>query len=142
MNKYTCILTNKIPTIFQESFIKLIREYRNNINLTIDELYGENDDDKVLYFLVLDDKKVISTSRLILSHGIYGYINMVVVDKEYRGQGLCKDNIKKLIKLTNLKIYLLEVEEKNLHAVKCYESNGFKIVFTSRNLHLMVCYVK
>ena len=58
-----------------------------------------------------------------------GYINNVVIDKEYRGRGYSKKLMEAVIesgKETGIYDYTLEVRVSNLPAIRLYEAVGFE----------------
>ena len=123
------IQTNKY---IQISIEKILSDHRNendfNIITLINEAYiEEKNNKKTYYFFIYKDNEIITSCRLIVDNKNNAYINMVHTNINYRGQGLCKKNISKLIQLTNDKIkkYILDVNKKNINAINCYLSIGF-----------------
>ena len=55
---------------------------------------------------------------------------MVNTNPKFRGQGICQNMIKYIVKSSKkyIKKYELEVAENNIPAIKCYEKVGFKYI--------------
>ena len=88
------------------------------------------------YFIIYDKNNIVTTSRIIINKN-NGYINMVHTNIKYRGHGFCNKNISKLISITNVKQYTLNVLINNEHAVKCYLSCGFTIIKMNKQEYTM-----
>ncbi len=90
---------------------------------------------KNIYVLAIYDKDIIvGTATLITLHqitGKKGYVEDVVVDEKYRGQGLAKKMMLEIITLARkLKIFRLELKSE-IHRIagnNLYQKLGFKKV--------------
>lgn len=154
--KYTYFLFNsndlinliKNNNLLIKSFQNIMIEHRNNPNFKIDLLIDEEKKihpEKVNYFIIFKDNNLVSCARLIYKNNSKScYLNMIHTNKNYRNKGICKRTLDKLIILTNNKFnkYILEVEENNIHAIKCYEKVGFildkKYKYNNINVNLMI----
>ena len=154
--KYTYFLFNsndlinliKNNSLLIKSFQNIMIEHRNNPNFKIDKLIEEErkiHPEKVNYFIIFKDNNLVSCARLIYKNNSKScYLNMIHTNKNYRNQGICHKTLNKLIHLTNNKFnkYILEVEENNIYAIKCYEKVGFvldkKYKYNNIKLNLMV----
>ena len=127
--EYISISKTKNNKTFIKSLEDTIKIYRNNNSFIITHLISEyiiSDPNTITKYSVIYKKNVIvSTSRIIYNKKS-GYINLVYVNPEYRGQKICQNHIQHLIKLTNLTKYELHVLKDNISALKCYENIGFK----------------
>ncbi len=88
------------------------------------ELIESNSSD---YLVITFDKKPIGTAGYTFN-GFEGYINNVVIDKNYRGKGYSKILMEALLKEGRSKgidEYTLEVRVSNTPAIKLYEGLGF-----------------
>lgn len=131
-----------------KSFQNIMIEHRNNPNFKIDRLIDEEKKihpEKVNYFIIFKDNNLVSCVRLIYKNNSKScYLNMIHTNKNYRKQGICKRTLRKLIHLTNNKFnkYILEVEENNIHAVRCYKKVGFmldkKYKYNNIKVNLMI----
>ena len=94
-----------------------------------------------MYLIIFKNNDILTTGRILYS-GKQGYINFVRTNKKFRGMGMCKRNMKKLIYLSINKLGLnkfsLNVEIDNIYAIKCYEKIGFKINNTNNSEHDMI----
>ena len=124
---------NKLALSLEEC-IGLLRGEKNFtiLNIILEDItYHPHN---TLYFIIYKGHEVITTSRLIFnSNSKTGYINMVFTNSKYRGKHMCQINLEKLISLTKLKMYELEVEIDNVAAIKCYQNVGFKNIKKIRN---------
>jgi GNAT superfamily N-acetyltransferase len=87
-------------------------------------------------YVVEHDGKIVASGcarikpdRHYLKHDLMGYLGFMYVPEEYRGQGLNKLIIDKLIewcKQKGLKEIRLDVYETNAPAIRAYEKVGFK----------------
>ena len=147
-NNYDLINQIKNNYLLIKSFQNVMIEHRNNPNFKIDTLIKEEekiDPEKVNYFIIFKDNNLVSCVRLIYKNNSKScYLNMIHTNKNYRNQGICKRTLRKLIHLTNNKFnkYELEVEENNIHAIKCYEKVGFmmdkKYKYNNIKVNLMI----
>ena len=88
------------------------------------ELIESNSSD---YFVITLDKKPIGTAGYTFN-GFEGYINNVVIDKNYRGKGYSKILMEALLnegRSKGINEYTLEVRVSNTPAIKLYEGLGF-----------------
>lgn len=124
---------NKLALSLEE-FIGILRGQKNFtiLNIILEDItYHPNN---TLYFMIYKGHDVIGTSRLIYNiNSKTGYINMVFTNSKYRNKSICQINLEKLIALTKLKMYELEVDIENITAIKCYENVGFKVIKKIKN---------
>jgi ribosomal protein S18 acetylase RimI-like enzyme len=116
-----------------ESKIKILLQQltSNEINFDIETVLQE----KNCHCVVLEDqKKIIGFAALVLClvpcKGYVGWVEDVVVDKNYRGQGLGKKLMLELLKIAKkqkLKMVDLSSKLDRLAARKLYESLGFEL---------------
>lgn len=81
-----------------------------------------------IYLVIENDGYVIGAAGYTDMVGD-GYINNVVIDKEYRGRGYSKKLMEAVIesgKATGIYDYTLEVRVSNLPAIRLYEAVGFE----------------
>ena len=132
------------------SFLKVAKDnYKRKTSfsmlslMTLDKIYKEQKK-KVKYLIIYKNKDVLTTSRILYS-GKNGYINFVRTNKKFRGMGLCKRNIRKLISLSTKELKLnkftLNVERGNIYAIKCYKKIGFEILNSNETEDKMI-YIK
>jgi hypothetical protein len=124
---------NKLALSLEEC-ISILRGDKNFtiLNIMLEDI--QYHPHKVLYFMIYKGHEVISTCRLIYNENSKtGYINMVFTNVKYRNKGVCQLNLEKMIALTKLKMYELEVDIDNVSAIKCYEKIGFKIIKKIKN---------
>lgn len=120
----------------RDEFEEILNDHRNSHNGTILNIVDEyfeskksnpNSETNIIYLTY--ENKIIAIGRII--YELKGYINMINVNKNMRGNKICNFLIEKIIKMTkkyyNINEYLLHVEKNNIPAIKCYESIGFKI---------------
>lgn len=119
---------NKLALSFEEC-IGILRGQKNFtiLNIILEDItYHPHN---VLYFIIYKGHDIIGTSRLIYSsNSKSGYINMIYVNSMHKNKRICQINLLKLISLTKLKMYELEVGCDNISAIKCYEDTGFKTI--------------
>lgn len=119
---------NKLALSLEEC-IGLLRGEKNFtiLNIILEDItYHPN---QVLYFMIYKGHEVISTNRLIYNEKANaGYINMIFTNLKYKNKDIPRLNIEKLISLTKLKMYELEINNENISTIKCYESIGFKTI--------------
>ena len=83
--------------------------------------------DESTYLVIAADGKVVGTAGYTFN-GFEGYVNNVVIDEEFRGNGLGKKLMEALIADgigKGIKEYTLEVRVSNDAANRLYESLGF-----------------
>ncbi|WP_448550069.1 GNAT family N-acetyltransferase [Thalassotalea fusca] len=71
----------------------------------------------------------IRQSKSSLKHAKHGYLGFMYVEPEFRGQGINKKILDKLIdwaKERNIRDFYLDVYAENSAAIKAYEKAGFK----------------
>lgn len=81
-----------------------------------------------VYLVLLTDGYIVGCAGYT-DNGYEGYINNVVIDKEYRGRGLARKLVDSLIAIGNgqgVRDFTLEVRVSNVPAIRLYESLGFK----------------
>jgi RimJ/RimL family protein N-acetyltransferase len=124
---------NKLALSLEEC-IGLLRGEKNFtiLNIILEDI--QYHPHKVLYFMIYKGHEVIGTSRLIFNENSKtGYINMIFTNVKYKNKHVCQLNLEKIIALTKLKMYELEVDIENVSAIKCYENVGFKIIKKIKN---------
>lgn len=90
-----------------------------------------------VYMVILADGLQIGTAGYTYN-GFEGYINNVVIDEAYRGQGLSKILMEELLKkgrAEGINDYTLEVRVSNTPAVRLYESLGFESAGIRKNFY-------
>jgi len=93
-------------------------------------------------FIAIEDEKVIGMSFAEMKgpkEGSYGYISSVIVDEEYRGQGVGELLIQKAIMYLgrrNANSIRINVRKEAVGAIKLYEKLGFKEKFRVMELEL------
>jgi len=97
--------------------------------------------------LVIEDKKQliasgyvdIRQSKISLRHLRHGYLGFMYVEPEYRGQGLNKQLMQKLVdwaKEKGVLDFYLDVYAENTSAIKAYEKLGFRSSMIEMQLNL------
>ena len=123
------------PT-FSDSLVSIVSIHRgrtfNLFEFGIEYFRHKEDKQKMKFLIITDKNKIISISRVSYNtKQNVGILALVHTLQQYRGQGLCQLNIKKLIKYTQkrskITFYKLGVDVSNTTAVKCYQKCGFKI---------------
>ncbi|MBR5896737.1 MAG: ribosomal protein S18-alanine N-acetyltransferase [Lachnospiraceae bacterium] len=93
--------------------------------------------DNSIYLVILADDKVVGAAGYTFN-GFEGYINNVVIDIDYRGQGLGMVLMKELLTVgrkNGVPEFTLEVRVSNTPAIKLYESLGFKSEGIRKNFY-------
>ena len=75
-----------------------------------------------------DENEIIGFAGILINYDTVELMN-IVVRKKYRNQGIGQKLLEEIIKIarkTKLEILNLEVNERNIYAIKLYEKNGFK----------------
>ena len=133
---------NKLALSLEEC-IGILRGQKNFtiLNIILEDItYHPNN---TLYFIIYKGHDVIGISRLIYNmNSKTGYINMVFTNSKYRNKSICQINLEKLITLTKLKMYELEVDIQNITAIKCYENIGFKTIKKINNKYNLMRFKK
>lgn len=83
--------------------------------------------DESVYMVILLDGFIIGAAGYTFN-GFEGYINNVVIDEDFRGEGYSKVLMESLLnhgREEGINEYTLEVRVSNTPAVKLYESLGF-----------------
>ncbi|MFA5405908.1 MAG: GNAT family N-acetyltransferase [Candidatus Nanoarchaeia archaeon] len=95
---------------------------------------------KSVSLIALDDKKIIASFGIMLEKGRSSHVGGfgIVIAKGYRGQGLGKELIVKIIdlakeRLKGLELIELGVFKDNKPAIKLYKKMGFKQVAVIKN---------
>ena len=97
------------------------------------EITGENK----RYIVAKLENKIIGFCGIMINFDEIEIMN-IVVKKSYRGKGIGKALLNEIIKKSqdvNCKNIFLEVNEKNIPAIKMYESAGFKQVGRRRRYY-------
>ncbi len=128
---------------FQQKLVNCERPFDDGIPkeviyYDINELY--EDDDTIL--LVIETDKVIGCGFAQVRFNTernedYGYLGLMFVEEEYRGQGIAKKlltNLTDHLKNKNIKDIRLKVYSENKQAIKAYEKFGFKSLFYEMQL--------
>jgi len=122
------------------NYEKAIKEYRELKNFNLEHLLKETYKNmNVIYLIIYKNdtyKNICSMSRLYYKNKT-GYINMVYTAPNYRGKGLCYNNLKILMSLKKLNKYNLDVKTKNIAAINCYKKLGFIEVKLTKNVYTM-----
>ncbi len=112
-----------LPNHIKESMSTYIKE---NIDTDSFVCYIATDDEKIIAMVMLCTYHIVP--KLNNSTGKVGYVQNVYTLKEYRGQGLAKELMNRLIetaKNMGVNEILLNAEEK---AVPLYQSLGFQLI--------------
>jgi len=127
-----------------ETNIRIYRNQQFKIFNLVKEYITYRPDSQLVYFIIYNNKEIISLCRFYYYlNEKYGYFNMVYTTEKYRNKKICQNMIAYIIKITKKYIhtYELEVDNDNIPAIKCYESNGFyyvkKINYKEKNYNLM-----
>ena len=101
--------------------------------------------DNALMLVVEDNGNIIATgyvqireSKPSLSHQFHGYLGFMFVDEHYRGQGLNKAVLDKLMdwaKDEGISDFYLDVYSTNESAIKAYQKAGFEPSLLEMKLH-------
>ncbi len=84
--------------------------------------------EKGILLLVLDKGNIIGTAGVIFHSKIEGLIKRFYIEKSYRGSGIAFLLLQKLIqkaRKVGLNKLILDVNKKNLRAIRFYEKNNF-----------------
>jgi RimJ/RimL family protein N-acetyltransferase len=130
-----------------KSFVKVAQDNfkkKNNFSITsllaLNSIYKKQNK-KVMYLIIFKGDDVLTTSRILYS-GKTGYINFIRTNKKFRGMGLCKRNVRKLLYVSHtilgLNNFSLEVNKENIPAISCYQKVGFEIVSSNNSEHKMI----
>ena len=95
------------------------------------------DSENSIYLVILADGKVVGAAGYTFN-GFDGYINNVVIDVDYRGQGLGRLLLRELLNVgrkNGVPEFTLEVRVSNAPAIKLYESFGFKSEGRRKNFY-------
>ena len=95
------------------------------------------DSSNSIYLVILADDRVVGAAGYTFN-GFEGYINNVVIDIDYRGQGLGQVLMKELLTVgrkNGVHEFTLEVRVSNTPAIKLYESLGFKSEGVRKNFY-------
>lgn len=89
-------------------------------------LKSEIENPRSHYIVAKQNKKILGFAGIIDTYDQMEITN-IVVRKDYRSQGIGNLLLKELINLSKDKnVIYLEVNSKNINAIKLYEKNGFK----------------
>ena len=95
------------------------------------------DSSNSIYLVILAGDRVVGAAGYTFN-GFEGYINNVVIDIDYRGQGLGGVLMKELLTVgrkNGVHEFTLEVRVSNIPAIKLYESLGFKSEGVRKNFY-------
>ena len=95
------------------------------------------DSSNSIYLVILADDRVVGAAGYTFN-GFEGYINNVVIDIDYRGQGLGQVLMKELLTVgrkNGVHEFTLEVRVSNTPAIKLYEGLGFKSEGVRKNFY-------
>ena len=86
------------------------------------------------FFLVEDNNAIIGTIAVI-NKGDYGILKRMYIKKEYRGKGIAKLLLDKIIKFSKNRFKRIELTttRQMKRALSFYKKNGFKIIKKSPN---------
>ena len=111
-------------------------ENEDQLRKNIREVLKKELNRTIYFFIALDGDKVIAGSAIIIQrvipfytipNGKIGFITSVFTDEEYRRRGIQKELIKMTLDLgEKQECKRIELNATNPHAVKLYESFGFK----------------
>lgn len=136
--------------VFEQNVLEAERPFNSSIkplDASYYDLKGMINDDNTCLLVAVNDSEIIGsgyaqirpskTSSLI--HEVHSYLGFMYVEPEYRGLGINKMIIDKLIEWTKGKgIYdvYLDVYEDNQAAVNAYEKVGFSKSLVEMKLNL------
>lgn len=95
------------------------------------------EDNQSVYMVILVDGTPVGTAGYTYN-GFEGYINNVVIEESFRGQGLSKILMDALLskgRENGINDYTLEVRVSNAPAVRLYESLGFESAGVRKNFY-------
>ena len=115
-----------------ENLCKKLDDFQNNlyperVELKLNALDGLNKLEKI--FIIYDSDKAIACGGLKPVNSDVVELARMYTDDDYRGQGLAKEIVEKVILSAKEKGYkkiILDTWVKSTSARKCYESLGFK----------------
>ncbi|MBR6308705.1 MAG: ribosomal protein S18-alanine N-acetyltransferase [Lachnospiraceae bacterium] len=102
-----------------------------------EDFQGLIEDNNSIYLVILSDDRVVGAAGYTFN-GFDGYINNVVIDVDYRGQGLGRVLLQELLRVgrkNGVPEFTLEVRASNVPAIKLYESLGFKSEGRRKNFY-------
>lgn len=102
-----------------------------------EDFQGLIEDNNSIYLIILSDDRVVGAAGYTFN-GFDGYINNVVIDVDYRGQGLGRVLLQELLRVgrkNGVPEFTLEVRASNVPAIKLYESLGFKSEGRRKNFY-------
>ena len=122
-------------TLLAKSLEKLIKVHRKEKLFNLSILYKESNNFKIIILYKINE--CIGFGRSQYNNNKY-LISIIHIDKKYRGKGLCKFMIHKLVSsyppMSNFIVY---VKKNNISAIHCYEFNGFIIKNEIKNEYQM-----
>lgn len=142
---------NDLPALLllEQKVIAAERPFNHSIKRTRTAYYDLNHlvehHDSCLLVAEINEKLIgsgyaqIRTSKQSLNHDQHAYLGFMYVEAEYRGQGLNKRILDKLItwsKTHKITDFYLDVYEGNDAAIKAYEKVGFKKCLVEMKLNL------
>lgn len=112
---------------------KIMSEHRDCEQFHIKDFLYENESNKYnsgrAYIIILIKNNTIcgiARAEIVINGNVY--VSAVNIREKFRGHGLCKIMLRKLINFLQKKSYQiikLHVESNNIGAIKCYNAIGF-----------------
>ena len=102
-----------------------------------DYLYSKQNK-KMKYCVIFNPNYILSTLRIIYNTDTKenGYLNLVHTNESFRDRKLCTTNLQIIVKFAkhlNLSGLLLNVDNDNNAAIKCYTRCGFTLLTKERS---------
>ncbi len=135
--KYQCLEISDLLSFFKnlqdlkKSFETHIQSYKPHYTLKqLEKDANQSKIKKTYFFIVYNEDEIIFSQRFVFYvKSNFTYIDFIVTHPEKRGQHIgsqCLDLF--LFKSRNVfNIYESKVRKDNIHALKCYQKNDFKI---------------
>ena len=118
------------PNIEYEKAEKIyVRWIKNSIHGYVDKIFVIKENKKVLGYITC---KLISISKKL-----YGLIDLIAVDKRFRGKGIGTYLIEGALKwfAARVKSVYVATQASNIEAIRLYEKHGFRMVNSEVTLH-------
>ena len=121
----------------KQSFIGLMVQHRNQrfdlTDFAMEEYLYSNQNKKIKYCVIFNSNHILSTLRIVYNTDAKenGYLNLVHTNESFRGRKLCTTNLQIIVKFAkhfNLSTLLLNVNNDNDAAIKCYTRCGFTLL--------------
>ena len=121
----------------KQSFLGLMVQHRNQrfdlTDFAMEEYLYSNQNKKIKYCVIFNSNHIVSTLRIIYNADAKenGYLNLVHTNESFRGRKLCTTNLQIIVKFAkhfNLSTLLLNVNNDNDTAIKCYTRCGFTLL--------------